>query len=204
MRPYASLNTESESCMRGRWYQNPLFKRYWHHYHNTLIWFQHHQQLLRDVAAQSAASSDCDAYIERRPLQTCQELCAYETTTKYSLRKQRLQVPATRTVQVSQAGQDYRFETPEDGDFEMPVTEELIAFFEQSARHRKSLGNSGVEQELQWGQTVASASCRHHVQLYGPAAAAAVRGMETAMQLSFEHFTDSQQPKPWPNIPLKL
>ncbi|KAH7952964.1 hypothetical protein HPB49_002988 [Dermacentor silvarum] len=183
MRPYASLNTESESCMRGRWYQNPLFKRYWHHYHNTLIWFQHHQQLLRDVAAQSAASSDCDAYIERRPLQTCQELCA---------------------LQVSQAGQDYRFETPEDGDFEMPVTEELIAFFEQSARHRKSLGNSGVEQELQWGQTVASASCRHHVQLYGPAAAAAVRGMETAMQLSFEHFTDSQQPKPWPNIPLKL
>ncbi|XP_037568460.1 gem-associated protein 8 isoform X3 [Dermacentor silvarum] len=165
MRPYASLNTESESCMRGRWYQNPLFKRYWHHYHNTLIWFQHHQQLLRDVAAQSAASSD---------------------------------------LQVSQAGQDYRFETPEDGDFEMPVTEELIAFFEQSARHRKSLGNSGVEQELQWGQTVASASCRHHVQLYGPAAAAAVRGMETAMQLSFEHFTDSQQPKPWPNIPLKL
>ncbi|XP_050038776.1 gem-associated protein 8-like isoform X2 [Dermacentor andersoni] len=165
MRSYASLNTESESCMRGRWYQNPLFKRYWHHYHNTLNWFQHHQQLLRDVAAQSAASSD---------------------------------------LQASQTGQDDHFETPEDGDFEMPVTEELIAFFEHSARHRKSLGDSGVEQKYQWRQTTASGSCRHHVQLYGPAAAAAVRGMETAMQLSFEHFTDSQQPKPWPNIPLKL
>ncbi|XP_050038777.1 gem-associated protein 8-like isoform X3 [Dermacentor andersoni] len=111
---------------------------------------------------------------------------------------------AKNCAHASQTGQDDHFETPEDGDFEMPVTEELIAFFEHSARHRKSLGDSGVEQKYQWRQTTASGSCRHHVQLYGPAAAAAVRGMETAMQLSFEHFTDSQQPKPWPNIPLKL
>ncbi|XP_037506014.1 gem-associated protein 8 [Rhipicephalus sanguineus] len=153
MRSRATLN--NVSCAHRRWYQNPLFKRYWHHYQHTINWFQDHQQLLRDLTAQSAA------------------------------------------MHMSQTGPD--------GDFEMPVTEELIAFFEHSARHRKSLGNSGGAQEYQWQQAATPASYRRQLHyLYGPAAAASVRGMETAVQLSFEHFTDSQQPKPWPNIPLKL
>lgn len=175
MRPRAALNNEIST--RGRWYQNPVFKRYWNHYQYTLTWFQHHQQLLRAATAQSAALNYCD--VTMMPLQACQ--------------------PCSHEVSALQASQ-----TAQDGDFEMPVTEELIAFFEHSARHRKSLGNSRDKQEHQWPQAATPASCRRHVQLYGPAAAASVRGMETAMQLSFEHFTDSQQPKPWPNIPLKL
>ncbi|KAH6934872.1 hypothetical protein HPB50_001573 [Hyalomma asiaticum] len=111
--------------------------------------------------------------------------------------------PTTTTVPWGTPGDTVQAsQTAQDGDFEMPVTEELIAFFEHSARHRKSLGNS--RDKHQWPQAPTPVSCRRHVQLYGPAAAASVRGMEIAMQLSFEHFTDSQQPKPWPNIPLKL
>nr|XP_037285590.1 gem-associated protein 8-like isoform X2 [Rhipicephalus microplus] len=147
-----SRATLYEPCARGRWYQNPLFKRYWHHYQHTIKWFHYHQQLLRDLTVQSP------------------------------------------TLHTSETGRG--------GDFEMPVTEELIAFFEQSALHRKSLGNSGYSQERQ--QATAPASYRHELHhLYGPAAAASVQGMEMAAQLSYEHFTDSLQPKPWPNIPLK-
>uniref|UniRef100_A0A224YNB4 Gem associated protein 8 n=1 Tax=Rhipicephalus zambeziensis TaxID=60191 RepID=A0A224YNB4_9ACAR len=172
MRSRATVN---ESCARGRWYQNPLFKRYWHHYQHTINWFHSHQQLLRELTAQSPASA-----MERVPLQAFQH-SAHEV----------------HALHVSETGPD--------GDFEMPVTEELIAFFEHSARHRKNLGNSECSQEYKWQQAATPASYRHQLHhLYGPAAAASVRGMETAMQLSYEHFTDSLQPKPWPNIPLKL
>lgn len=143
--------------MRGRWYQNPLFKRYWHHYHNTLIWFQHHQQLLRDVAAQSAASSD---------------------------------------LQVSQAGQDYRFETPEDGDFEMPVTEELIAFFEQSARHRKSLVSHlvGNVSDLAVAGTLTTTTTLqwHLVQL-----ALQPSGLQSQLQRELDAAVGRERPPAW-------
>jgi hypothetical protein len=39
--------------------------------------------------------------------------------------------------------------------------------------------------------------------MYGEAAPM-ILGMETAMQLSFNRNCDLKQPKPWPNIPLKL
>uniref|UniRef100_A0A1E1X0G7 Gem-associated protein 8 n=1 Tax=Amblyomma aureolatum TaxID=187763 RepID=A0A1E1X0G7_9ACAR len=165
MRPIPNPSTDSASYLRGRWYQNPLFKRYWRHYNSTLQWFQQHQQLMRDVTERN--------------------------------------VVAASEVSVTHTEQD-------DSSFEMPVTEDLIAFFEQSARHRKSLCSSGAEPEEQQHQprryqaSSSAAGALHHRQLYGATAGAAVRGMEVAMQLAFEHFADSHQAKPWPNIPLKL
>ncbi|XP_037285583.2 gem-associated protein 8 isoform X1 [Rhipicephalus microplus] len=167
-----SRATLYEPCARGRWYQNPLFKRYWHHYQHTIKWFHYHQQLLRDLTEQSPTYG-----VERVPHQAFQ----YSAHEVHAL---------------------HMSETGRGGDFEMPVTEELIAFFEQTALHRKSLGNSGYSQERQ--KATAPASYRHQLHhLYGPTAAASVRDMEMAAQLSYEHFTDSLQPKPWPNIPLK-
>uniref|UniRef100_G3MQ65 Gem-associated protein 8 n=1 Tax=Amblyomma maculatum TaxID=34609 RepID=G3MQ65_AMBMU len=168
MRPISNPNTDSASYLRGRWYQNPLFKRYWRHYNSTLQWFQQHQQLMRDVTGRSVAAPS-------------------ETSVTY-------------------AEQD-------DSSFEMPVTEELITFFEQSARHRKSLCSSGAEQEEElqeqqqqsWRrQASSSPGALHHRRLYGAADGAMVHGMELAMQLTFEHFVDSNQAKHWPNIALKL
>ncbi|XP_077518394.1 uncharacterized protein LOC144128675 [Amblyomma americanum] len=164
MRPIPKPSTDFASHLRGRWYENPLFKRYWRHYNSTLQWFQQHQQLMRDVTGRSVVASS--------------------------------EVPVTHTEQG-------------DSSFEMPVTEDLIAFFEQSARHRKSLCSSGAEQEEQQHeprrhQAASSAEALDHQQLYGAAAGATVSGMEVAMQLAFEHFVDTHQAKPWPNIPLRL
>uniref|UniRef100_A0A023FYT9 Putative receptor-mediated endocytosis n=1 Tax=Amblyomma parvum TaxID=251391 RepID=A0A023FYT9_AMBPA len=163
MRRIPNPITHPSPNLRGVWYRDPLFKRYWRHYNSTLQWFQQHQRLMREIPRHSVEASS--------------------------------EVPVSDTEQ--------------DDSFEMPVTEDLIAFFEQSARHRKSLCSSKLEPEEEQNQprrqeATSSSGALHHQRLYGATAGAAVRGMEVAMQLAFEHFADSHQAKHWPNIPLKL
>lgn len=106
------------------------------------------------------------------------------------------------------------------------MTEEMIAFFEQSEKHRQKIkaareakrveedgiasthatGAQDTSRPLA-GMAAVSEQRRQRTaemkQLYGQSAAM-IHGMETAMQLSYNRFCDQQQPKHWPNIPLKL
>lgn len=103
-------------------------------------------------------------------------------------------------------GQDVDSEPEEsEEEIEMIVTEDLIAFFEQSARHRKSLDAlRNASEQPQPAATVESRLVRRQ-RLYGRGPAADVlHCLETDLQLSFDKFTDRLQAQPWPNIPLKL
>lgn len=105
-----------------------------------------------------------------------------------------------------QGEQDLDTEPEEsEEEIEMIVTEDLIAFFEQSARHRKSL--DAFRSANAQPQPAASKESRlaRRQRLYGRGPAADVlHCLETDLQLSFDKFTDRLEAQPWPNIPLKL
>lgn len=117
----------------------------------------------------------------------------------------------------------------EDEDFEMEITDEMIAFIEQSEKHKQELRDVRKKDE---DETTPSSPQKYGAvqnaytgtlqqsclpprerpgalrtaemkQLYGNDAAM-IHGMETAMQLAFDRNCDLLQPKLWPNIPLNL
>ncbi|XP_076351875.1 uncharacterized protein F10E9.5-like [Tachypleus tridentatus] len=113
-----------------------------------------------------------------------------------------------------------------EAQLEMEITEEMIAFFEHSAKHREelkamkkdkysteeeqyvSLENMSVTGPFQRSKlppvTLSSTNRTKEMKdLYGKAVPT-IHGMETAMQLSFDRFCDIKCPKLWPNIPLKM
>lgn len=114
--------------------------------------------------------------------------------------------PASAGFEQACGGQDVDSEPEEsEEEIEMIVTEDLIAFFEQSARHRKSLDAlRSASAQPQPAATVEPRLVRRQ-RLYGRGPAADVlHCLETDLQLSFDKFTDRLQAQPWPNIPLKL
>ncbi|CAN7976456.1 unnamed protein product [Ixodes persulcatus] len=157
-----------------KWYQNPLFDRYWHHYRETLGWFQRHKQVLYEL--EHGVEKSCEWPFSPGIINACSQVLR------------------------SDYSDDQR--GPEE-ELEMEVTEEMIAFFAQSERHRRELSESALSGGDCQNQVVGCGIMDHHKSLYGKSAAM-IHGMETAMQLSCDRFRDTKQPKHWPNIPLKL
>ncbi|PSN55017.1 hypothetical protein C0J52_04139 [Blattella germanica] len=109
----------------------------------------------------------------------------------------------------------------EDQEEEYEVSEEMMAFFEQSIRHKlerqkqreaeekeKETLDSGKSSDsddptLPPKSQIGLKRTQEKKLMYGKAAPM-IMGMETAMQLSFDRNCDLKQPKLWPNIPLKL
>ncbi|CAN8006906.1 unnamed protein product [Ixodes hexagonus] len=162
------------------WYQNPLFNRYWHHYQATLGWFQRHKRVLDEL--EHGIERSCESVDNRKRRRSAAE-------------------PASPSYDDER---DYEDEPDgPDEELEMEVTEEMIAFFEQSERHRRELMTKKVSRQESYLRRSLLAFCQQRFRVLGPSAAM-IHGMETAMQLSCDRFVDMKQPKHWPNIPLKL
>ncbi|XP_050415727.1 gem-associated protein 8 [Patella vulgata] len=115
--------------------------------------------------------------------------------------------------------------TSEKEEFEMEITDDMLQFFAHSQQHRKerdmkkddeleddSRSNVRVNIEDVHKQmpTVEAPKERPGVRrtaemkmLYGKGAAM-IHGMETALQMTYDRNIDVQQPKVWPNIPLRI
>ncbi|KAM7290460.1 gem-associated protein 8 [Ixodes scapularis] len=201
-----------------KWYQNPLFDRYWHHYRETLGWFQRHKQVLYELEHGVESSCERDGACERRSGSKRWQ-GRYDES-----RKRRRSVAEPPSPLCNDEG-DYSDDQhgPEE-ELEMEVTEEMIAFFAQSERHRRELraareSRDNEDKAREEGSTALSGPrpndgpmsagqrlsrrTAEMKSLYGKSAAM-IHGMETAMQLSCDRFRDTKQPKHWPNIPLKL
>ncbi|XP_013774872.1 gem-associated protein 8-like isoform X1 [Limulus polyphemus] len=112
-----------------------------------------------------------------------------------------------------------------EDELEMEITEDMMAFFEHSARHKAELAlkkdRQGMEEEycvnlenlsvagplqrstLPPALQPNSKRIEEMTELYGKAAQT-IYGMETSLQLTFDKFCDLKQPKLWPNIPFKF
>ncbi|XP_076360064.1 gem-associated protein 8-like [Tachypleus tridentatus] len=112
-----------------------------------------------------------------------------------------------------------------EDELEMKITEDMMAFFEHSARHKaevalkkhrnsmeedycvdlEKLSVAGPLQRSTQPPAVQPNSRRikEMKELYGEATPT-IYGMETSLQLTFDKFCDLKQPKLWPNIPLKF
>lgn len=113
-------------------------------------------------------------------------------------------------------------------EFEFEITEDMVEFFAETARHRKERDLLKVAQltQAENDETTNPDLCSETAvriqptvlppseqlgarrltemrELYG-AGAAMIHGMETAMQLSFDRNTDRHKPRPWPALPLNI
>ncbi|KAG0445126.1 hypothetical protein HPB47_019480 [Ixodes persulcatus] len=116
-----------------KWYQNPLFDRYWHHYRETLGWFQRHKQVLYELEHGVEKSCERDSACERRSGSKRWQ-GRYDESRKR--RRSVAEPPSPSCGDEGDCSDDQR--GPEE-ELEMEVTEEMIAFFAQSERHRREL-----------------------------------------------------------------
>ncbi|KAK6173870.1 hypothetical protein SNE40_017250 [Patella caerulea] len=115
--------------------------------------------------------------------------------------------------------------TSEKEEFEMEITDDMLQFFAHSQQHRKERDTKkegdleddsrinirvNIEDVHKQMPTVEAPKERPGVRrtaemktLYGKGAAM-IHGMETALQMTYDRNIDVQQPKVWPNIPLRI
>ncbi|XP_064481289.1 gem-associated protein 8-like [Ornithodoros turicata] len=200
------------------WFQDPIFNRYWQHYYGTLDWFHHHKQIMYEIEHQ-ASRSEPPGY-STPPRYTHHHRHSGQASPNSKLKKQNCSVKRKRRLS-EPCPLDVEATRDTSDGLEMEVTEEIIAFFQHSEKHRQELkaarmakkeaeekaGSTGKDKGRLGGMVALSEQRRRRTaemkELYG-SSAAMVHGMETAMQLSFDRFCDLQQPRHWPNIPLKL
>lgn len=93
------------------------------------------------------------------------------------------------------------------------VNEEMLAFFQQSIKHKQEMKElrdaerSQVEALKNENESFVFPKAQQRIvegtRLYGKNAPT-VMAMETSMQLTFERFVEKEKPRLWPNIPLNL
>ncbi|XP_050738927.1 gem-associated protein 8-like isoform X2 [Eriocheir sinensis] len=108
----------------------------------------------------------------------------------------------------------------QDTNEDMEVTEDFLAFLEQSKKHREEWKNTKSPRNLSFSEENILTSkevapypnpkehpdvirSREMQELYGQASPK-IQAMETALQLSFDRNNTIYQPKYWPNIPLNV
>lgn len=203
-----------------KWYQNPLFNRYWHHYRETLGWFQQHKQVLCELEHGVKMSCKRNECVGR---QSDSKLWHGGRGGSNESRKRRRSAAEAPLSPCSEED-DLDCERHVAGEeLEMEVTEDMIAFFEQSDKHRKELraareSKRNEEKAKEEGSASSgpgsgtgpmsvgerlSRRTREMKSLYGKSADM-INGIESAMQLSCDHFVQMKRPKHWPNIPFKL
>ena len=130
----------------------------------------------------------------------------------------------TAVADASVSGREEEMEVEdEDLTCEINMSEDLVRFLAESAKHRKQRDKAKKQQDKEMNEThyVEDLDKSYHASnlapterpgkrrtaemrmLYGKDAAM-IHGMETAMQLTFDRNCDIQQPKHWPNLPINI
>ncbi|CAL1536228.1 unnamed protein product [Lymnaea stagnalis] len=113
----------------------------------------------------------------------------------------------------------------DDENIEMEITEDMVQFFATSLKHKLERDNAKQDSDLENGQErlnieeARKGQQSHSIlapreqpgvrratelrELYG-AGAPMIHGMETALQMTYDRFSDKFQSKMWPNMPLKI
>ncbi|XP_078327174.1 gem-associated protein 8-like isoform X2 [Crassostrea virginica] len=204
------------------WHLNRCFDRYWKHYFHSMSWCHRHFYLMRCMS--DYTHSRGQHQLRRRGLGRSSGTARRGTCSlKRGVRGQRGQ---GRVREKTKAQSDVGAESDDSEVYEMELTDEMVRFFAHSEEHRKQrdaskeiIGKDGrVQKRIEIEEvkankkppTVSAPTERPGVRrtaemtkLYGKGAAM-IHGMETAIQMSYDRTADIQQPKYWPNMPLKI
>jgi len=212
------------------WYQAQCFDSYWRHYHFVMDWYKQHLVTVQKLSQMNwsafggegaQGNSSARAHKNSRS--------ARKTRASKRARSRRLRKEHQRASKLSKASSSANVETMEsessEEEVEMEMTDEMVKFFTASLKHRMERDNQKKDEEnieeenhvnieqVVVGHQAPSISAPTEQPgvrrtselkiLYG-SNAPMIHGMETALQLNFDRFTDKCQPNLWPNMPLKI
>ncbi|KAF4524614.1 hypothetical protein B566_EDAN013865 [Ephemera danica] len=185
---------------------------FWQNYNNTMKWQNHHflsywKSRCEALEAENSYLYECLESVQHKKQQekptSSTSFTASAPIVPISMNQERNRGPKLEPF-LSQAEQvdmeeEHQSDAEEDeNEIVFEVSEEMLEFFETSAKHRLER-----ETKLRFPQQSIQQRRDEMELIYGPAGPM-ILSMETAMQLSFDRFNDKHQPKLWPNIPLNL
>ncbi|XP_022254869.1 gem-associated protein 8-like isoform X2 [Limulus polyphemus] len=223
-----------------------LYDHYWKYYNQMVGWFRHHRmfnhsfklhQRRQRICRNIKDSTDLQKKFCHRHQDVRRKICDHsKSSIRGNSRSNRRGTKAYIKWNKSGKSQglvvkgiikkeENSTKKASEVQLEMEITEEMIAFFEHSAKHKEELTKKKDRRSIEEEQYVSLENMsvtgpfrrsklpsvtqpstnrtKEMKELYGKAAPT-IHGMETAMQLSFDRFCDTKWPKLWPNIPLKM
>ncbi|XP_071846455.1 gem-associated protein 8-like isoform X2 [Apostichopus japonicus] len=194
------------------------FQRYWQHYETMQEW------MAKYVAAWKDNQTNCSTKMTRRQQaknklrqQTKQENMVINGT-RFHGRSSGNQFPTvSENSYVEQA--DSGDESSEGSEFDVEVSDELKQFFIQSQKHRDERERRKQQEMRQRIEDEKKDGCKSNTEapkerpgakrneemkiLYGKCTPM-IQGLETAIQMEYDHVLDRKQPQLWPSIALNL
>ncbi|RUS90285.1 hypothetical protein EGW08_001974 [Elysia chlorotica] len=229
----------------SQWYEAGCFSRYWSHYGFVMAWYRAHMdavhRLHRDMQERhGTAGYQASLHCRGQRVSSSGRLNRRAKRRARNRRSAKAKRKAAKSADENEginkkagggicslSNTDKPNLVGEEDEMEMEITEDMMAFFKTSLKHRMERDNakSGTgtgETECEArvniedacvGQAGPSTAppqerpgarrAQEMKQLYGTGAPM-IHGMETALQMTYDRTQDKFQPKLWPNMPLKI
>lgn len=207
---------------------NAGFERYWKHYEMMKEWMEDYVTAWREHRTKSYGQRSMNLrHSQKRPSSRhfsrkhCEESSSTNQMNKWNQTNVN-SVSLENRVQpkVSDVSTDHGSMDEDDPQFEVEVSEELKEFFMKSQKYREErekrklveekLQIENVEDREEKQETTEAPKERPGARrnqemktLYGRHAPM-IQGLETAIQMEFDHILDREQPELWPSIALNL